>query len=226
LDIDIEVGVVKEMRSKVMVDNQSQVILGNMSTDKIIYPVVKRAFELVFSLLLLIVTLPVLLVTAIAIKLESPGSIFYKQERVGKDGKLFNVWKLRSMRSDAEKDGPQWAAKNDARVTRVGQFIRKTRIDELPQLFNVLSGEMSLIGPRPERPMFTEQFDKEIPGFKNRLAVKPGLTGWAQVNGGYDMTPKEKLELDLYYIEKQSFKLDAKIFFQTIKVVCTGDGAR
>lgn len=214
------------MRSKVMVDNQSQIVLGNMSADKIVYSVAKRAFELVFSLLLLIVTLPVLLVTAIAIKLESPGSIFYKQERVGKDGKLFNVWKLRSMRSDAEKNGPQWASKNDSRVTKVGQFIRKTRIDELPQLFNVLSGEMSLIGPRPERPMFTEQFDKEIPGFKNRLAVKPGLTGWAQVNGGYEMTPAEKLDLDLYYIEKQSFKLDAKIFFQTIKVVCTGDGAR
>jgi exopolysaccharide biosynthesis polyprenyl glycosylphosphotransferase len=226
LDIDIEVGVVKEMRSKVMVDNQSQIVLGNMSADKIVYSVAKRAFELVFSLLLLIVTLPVLLVTAIAIKLESPGSIFYKQERVGKDGKLFNVWKLRSMRSDAEKNGPQWASKNDSRVTKVGQFIRKTRIDELPQLFNVLNGEMSLIGPRPERPMFTEQFDKEIPGFKNRLAVKPGLTGWAQVNGGYEMTPAEKLDLDLYYIEKQSFKLDAKIFFQTIKVVCTGDGAR
>lgn len=214
------------MRSKVMVDNQSQIVLGNMSADKIVYSVAKRAFELVFSLLLLIVTLPVLLVTAIAIKLESPGSIFYKQERVGKDGKLFNVWKLRSMRSDAEKNGPQWASKNDSRVTKVGQFIRKTRIDELPQLFNVLNGEMSLIGPRPERPMFTEQFDKEIPGFKNRLAVKPGLTGWAQVNGGYEMTPAEKLDLDLYYIEKQSFKLDAKIFFQTIKVVCTGDGAR
>jgi exopolysaccharide biosynthesis polyprenyl glycosylphosphotransferase len=214
------------MRSKVMVNNQSQMLFGNMSAKGVVYPIMKRSLELMFSLLLLVVTLPVLLVTAIAIKLESPGSIFYKQERVGKNGKLFNVWKLRSMRNDAEKNGPQWASKNDARVTQVGNFIRKTRIDELPQLFNVLSGQMSLIGPRPERPVFTEQFDKEIPGFKNRLLVKPGLTGWAQVNGGYEMTPAEKLDLDMYYIQKQSFKLDTKIFFRTIKVVFTGDGAR
>ena len=214
------------MRSKVMVGNQSQMYFGNTSMSGVVYPVIKRSLELMFSLLLLVVTLPVLLVTAISIKLESPGSIFYKQERVGKDGKLFNVWKLRSMRNDAEKNGPQWASKNDARVTQVGSFIRKTRIDELPQLFNVLSGQMSLIGPRPERPMFTEQFDKEIPGFKNRLLVKPGLTGWAQVNGGYEMTPAEKLDLDLYYIQKQSFSLDSKIFLRTIKVVFTGDGAR
>jgi exopolysaccharide biosynthesis polyprenyl glycosylphosphotransferase len=214
------------MRSKVMVGNQSQLYFGETGTSGVLYPAIKRSFELLFSLLLLVVTLPVLLVTAIAIKLESPGSIFYKQERVGKNGKLFNVWKLRSMRNDAEKNGPQWASKNDARVTQVGSFIRKTRIDELPQLFNVLSGQMSLIGPRPERPMFTEQFDKEIPGFKNRLLVKPGLTGWAQVNGGYEMTPAEKLDLDMYYIQKQSFKLDTKIFFRTIKVVFTGDGAR
>jgi exopolysaccharide biosynthesis polyprenyl glycosylphosphotransferase len=214
------------MRSKVMVNNQSQMLFGNMSAKGVVYPIMKRSFELMFSLLLLVVTLPVLLVTAIAIKLESPGSIFYKQERVGKNGKLFYVWKLRSMRNDAEKNGPQWASKNDARVTQVGSFIRKTRIDELPQLFNVLSGQMSLIGPRPERPVFTEQFDKEIPGFKNRLLVKPGLTGWAQVNGGYEMTPAEKLDLDMYYIQKQSFKLDTKIFFRTIKVVFTGDGAR
>lgn len=214
------------MRSKVMVENQSQIYFGNTGINGVIYPAVKRIFEILFSLLLLVVTLPVLLVTAIAIKLESPGSVFYKQERVGKNGKLFNVWKLRSMRTDAEKNGPQWASKNDTRVTRVGSFIRKTRIDELPQLFNILSGDMSLIGPRPERPMFTEQFDKEIPGFKNRLLVKPGLTGWAQVNGGYEMTPAEKLDLDMYYIQKQSFALDTKIFFRTIKVVFTGDGAR
>ncbi len=214
------------MRTKVMMRNQSQMYFGDMGVNNLIYSAVKRTSEVLFSLLLLVVTLPVLLVTAIAIKLESPGSIFYKQERVGKNGKTFNVWKLRSMRNDAEKNGPQWAAKNDARVTQVGSFIRKTRIDELPQIFNVLSGDMSLIGPRPERPMFTEQFDKEIPGFKNRLLVKPGLTGWAQVNGGYEMTPAEKLELDMYYIAKQSLSLDAQIFFKTIKVVFTGDGAR
>jgi exopolysaccharide biosynthesis polyprenyl glycosylphosphotransferase len=214
------------MRSKVMMGNQSQMYFGDMIVSGFVYPTLKRSFEFLFSLLLLVSTLPVLLIIAIAIKLESPGSIFYKQERVGKNGKLFNVWKLRSMRNDAEKNGPQWAAKNDARVTQVGNFIRKTRIDELPQLFNILSGQMSLIGPRPERPMFTEQFDKEIPGFKNRLLVKPGLTGWAQVNGGYEMTPAEKLELDMFYIQKQSFFLDTRIFFRTIMVVFTGDGAR
>jgi exopolysaccharide biosynthesis polyprenyl glycosylphosphotransferase len=191
-----------------------------------LYAATKRMLEVLFSIGLLLFTLPVLLLTAIAIKLESPGPIFYKQERNGLGGRLFSVIKFRSMRSDAEKNGPQWATKQDARVTRIGQFIRKTRIDELPQLINVLSGEMSLIGPRPERPIFTEQFDTEIPGFKNRLLVKPGLTGWAQVNGGYDITPAEKLDLDMYYIKKQSLALDFKIVFRTIWVVVSGDGAR
>ncbi|WP_037996727.1 sugar transferase, partial [Thermoactinomyces sp. Gus2-1] len=116
--------------------------------------------------------------------------------------------------------------KNDPRVTRVGKFIRKTRIDELPQLINILRGDMSLIGPRPERPVFTEKFDKEIPGFKKRLLVKPGLTGWAQVNGGYEMTPAEKFELDMFYIQNQSFKMDMQILFRTVWVVVSGNGAR
>lgn len=142
------------------------------------------------------------------------------------NGKRFEIIKLRSMRTDAEKNGPQWAAKNDPRVTRVGKFIRKTRIDELPQLINILRGDMSLIGPRPERPVFTEKFDKEIPGFKKRLLVKPGLTGWAQVNGGYEMTPAEKFELDMFYIQNQSFKMDMQILFRTVWVVVSGNGAR
>jgi len=191
-----------------------------------IYITAKRLFEILFSIGLFLFTLPVFVLTALAIKLESPGPIFYQQERNGLNGRVFRVIKFRSMRVDAEKNGPQWAAKNDSRVTRVGQFIRKTRIDELPQLINVLRGEMSLIGPRPERPIFTEQFEKEIPGFKKRLLVKPGLTGWAQVNGGYDITPKEKLELDLYYIENQSFSLDLQILLKTIWVVLSGSGAR
>lgn len=191
-----------------------------------IYHAFKRIFEVIFSIALLIFMLPVLILTAIAIKLESPGSIFYKQERCGLRGKTFSVIKLRSMRNDAEKNGPQWAAKNDARVTNVGKFIRKTRIDEIPQIINVLNGDMSLIGPRPERPIFTEQFDKDIPGFKKRLLVKPGLTGWAQVNGGYEATPAEKLELDLYYIRNQSLSLDMNILFRTVWVVLSGSGAR
>ena len=190
------------------------------------YPLFKRAFEVAFSVALLLFTLPVLVLTMIAIKLESPGPVFYKQERVGLNGKRFNIIKLRSMRTDAEKNGPQWAAKNDPRVTRVGKFIRKTRIDELPQLINILRGDMSLIGPRPERPVFTEKFDKEIPGFKKRLLVKPGLTGWAQVNGGYEMTPAEKFELDMFYIQNQSFKMDMQILFRTVWVVVSGNGAR
>lgn len=191
-----------------------------------LYPVLKRVFEIVFSVALLLFILPVLVLTMVAIKLESKGPVFYKQERVGLNGQSFQVIKLRSMRLDAEKNGPQWAAKDDPRVTRVGRFIRKTRIDEVPQLINVLRGDMSLIGPRPERRVFTEKFSKEIPGFEKRLAVKPGLTGWAQVNGGYDVTPKEKFFMDMYYIQRQSFILDMKILYRTVWVVLSGSGAR
>ncbi len=212
------------MRSKMVLKNHSATY--SSFHDDVLYPFVKRAFEIIFSLILLIVTLPVLLITIIAIKLESPGSAFYKQERVGLRGKTFSIIKLRSMRNDAEKNGPQWATKNDPRVTRVGRFIRKTRIDEIPQLINILRGDMSLIGPRPERPVFTEQFSKEIVGFEKRLLVKPGLTGWAQVNGGYDATPAEKLQLDLYYIRNQSLALDMKILLRTVWVVFSGNGAR
>nr|WP_223812678.1 sugar transferase [Geobacillus thermoleovorans] len=190
------------------------------------YPYIKRFLDIVFSLLALPVAIPIIVIFAIIIKLETPGPAFFLQERVGLHGKYFKVIKLRSMEVNAEKNGAQWAAKNDPRVTRVGAFIRKTRIDELPQLFNVLKGDMSLIGPRPERPMFTAQFNEEIPGFIDRLQVKPGITGWAQVNGGYDITPREKLELDRYYIHNMSFWLDLKIIFKTIKVCLTGDGAR
>ncbi|RAL24569.1 sugar transferase [Thermoflavimicrobium daqui] len=212
------------MRSKLAYGNSSSAYSG---VDEFsLYPYVKRGLELVFSIILLIITLPVLLLTMIAIKLESPGPVFYKQERVGLGGRTFSIIKLRSMRTDAEKNGPQWAAKNDPRVTRVGKFIRKTRIDEIPQLINILRGDMSLIGPRPERPLFTEEFTKEIPDFKKRLMVKPGLTGWAQVNGGYESTPAEKFELDMYYIQNQSFSLDLRIIFRTVWVVFTGSGAR
>ncbi|GGA45539.1 capsular polysaccharide biosynthesis protein [Kroppenstedtia guangzhouensis] len=190
------------------------------------YPLFKRGFEVVFSIALLIFILPVLVLTAIAIRLESKGPIFYSQERVGLNGSRFHVFKLRSMRIDAEKNGPQWATKNDPRVTRVGKFIRKTRIDEVPQLINVLRGDMSLIGPRPERHVFTEKFSREIPGFKQRLSVKPGLTGWAQVNGGYEATPEEKFQMDMYYIRSQSFALDMKILWRTVWVVLSGSGAR
>lgn len=191
------------------------------------YLPIKRLLDIIWSVVLLVITSPVVLIFILLIKLETPGSAFYSQERVGMMGKRFSVIKLRSMYTDAEdKSGAVWASKNDSRVTRVGKFIRKTRIDELPQLWNVLKGEMSLIGPRPERPIFTEQFSQEIPGFEQRLRVAPGLTGWAQVNGGYDITPEQKLRYDEYYINHISFKLDFKIFIKTLKVVILGDGAR
>lgn len=190
------------------------------------YPIVKRLVDVSMALIGILLTLPILLFFCIAIKLETQGPAFYFQERVGFNGKYFKIIKLRSMGVDAEKEGAQWANRNDPRVTKIGAFIRKTRIDEIPQLLNVLQGHMSIIGPRPERPMFTAQFNEEIPGFVERLAVKPGVTGWAQVNGGYDITPKEKLRYDLYYIENRSLLLDIKIILKTVLIVFTGDGAR
>ncbi|MGX1901377.1 exopolysaccharide biosynthesis polyprenyl glycosylphosphotransferase [Thermolongibacillus altinsuensis] len=204
----------------------TQYTIRNQKANIKYYPYVKRFLDIFLSLLALPIAIPIILIFAIIIKLETPGPAFFLQERVGLHGKYFKVIKLRSMGVNAEKNGAQWATKNDPRVTKVGAFIRKTRIDELPQLFNVLKGDMSLIGPRPERPMFTAQFNEEIPGFIDRLQVKPGITGWAQVNGGYDITPKEKLELDRYYINNMSFWLDLKIILKTIKVCITGDGAR
>ena len=190
------------------------------------YYIVKRAIDIIVCLIGLVIALPIMVIVGIAIKLESKGPIIYKQERVGLEGRTFTIYKLRSMYIDAEKNGAQWACKDDPRVTKVGRFIRKTRIDELPQLINILKGDMSIVGPRPERPILTYKFNEEIPGFVNRLQVKPGLTGWAQVTGGYELSPKEKLEKDMYYIENQSLWLDFKIMFKTIFVVFNGDGAR
>lgn len=192
----------------------------------ILFDIYQRVLDIVLSVIGILIGIPLMIVFGILIKVEDNGPITYKQERLGKGGKKFYIYKLRSMRTDAEKFGAQWAEKDDPRITKVGKFIRKTRIDEIPQLFNILKGDMSIIGPRPERPSFTEEFNQEIPGFINRLAVKPGLTGWAQVNGGYEITPREKLIEDIYYIENRSVLLDLKILFKTIKVVLTGDGAR
>ncbi|OTX48272.1 sugar transferase [Bacillus thuringiensis] len=204
-------------------DTQTIQVESNKSK---IYLGIKYLLDVMFSLVGLIVLMPIILIFSILIILESPGSPFYLQERLGLNGKRFKVIKLRSMRSDAEKNGAKWAEKNDPRVTKIELFIRKTRIDELPQLFNILKGDMSLVGPRPERPIFTEEFERDIPGFKKRLEVKPGLTGWAQVNGGYEITPREKLNLDVYYINHASIILDFKIIIKTVRVVITGDGAR
>ena len=192
----------------------------------VLFDLYQRIMDLVLSIIGLVIGLPLIEIFGILIKIEDKGPITYKQERLGKCGRRFYIYKLRSMRTDAEKFGAQWAEKDDPRITKVGKFIRKTRIDEIPQLFNILKGDMGLIGPRPERPNFTVQFNEEIPGFINRLAIKPGLTGWAQVNGGYEITPEEKLKEDIYYIKNRSILLDFKILFKTVKVVLTGDGAR
>lgn len=190
------------------------------------YEIYQRIFDIILSAVGLVISLPFIAIFGLAIKLETPGPMFYMQERVGKDGRLFRVIKLRSMVNDAEKNGAQWAEKDDPRITRVGRLIRMTRIDELPQFINVLRGEMSIIGPRPERPEFVVEFNESIPGFIERLYVKPGLTGWAQVNGGYDIAPAEKLELDLYYIENRSIWMDLRILLRTFRVIVTRHGAR
>lgn len=191
---------------------------------------VKRMFDLVCTALLLVVSTPIMLLAALAIKLESRGPVFYRQERVGLAGSTFEVVKFRSMRVDAEKDGqPRWASANDDRVTRVGRVIRRLRIDELPQLFNVLKGEMSLVGPRPERPFFVEQLTQQVPFFAVRHSVKPGVTGWAQVRYQYGSTvedAQEKLQFDLYYVKHHSLMLDLLILLETVSVVLTGKGAR
>ncbi|WP_239984954.1 sugar transferase [Sporolactobacillus pectinivorans] len=186
----------------------------------------KRLADVFLAATGLVFAIPIILVFSILIVIETPGPIFYAQERLGKNGKKFLLIKLRSMRKDAEKAGAKWAAAHDPRVTGIGRIIRKTRIDELPQLFSVLKGDMSLVGPRPERPMFTEKFEREIPGFKSRLMVKPGLTGLAQVSGGYDLSPRQKLMYDLEYIRNLSPKLELEILLKTVRVVLTGEGAR
>ena len=190
----------------------------------------KRTGDLVLSVLMLVALSPLILLTAILIKLDSKGPIIFSQERVGQYGKSFNVHKFRSMVSDAEKrSGPVWASENDDRITRVGRIIRKLRIDELPQLWNVLKGEMSFVGPRPERAYFIAQLEKEIPFYSERHTVKPGLTGWAQVSYPYGASVEdaiEKLNYDLFYTKNMSFLLDMLIVFRTVKIVLFGKGAR
>lgn len=191
--------------------------------------VVKRVFDLVFASLLIILAMPVMLLTAACIAFEDGLPVLYRQERVGLNGRLFKVIKFRSMRRDAEKDGkPIWAQAKDNRITRVGQIIRKLRIDELPQLFSVLKGDMSLVGPRPERAYFVDQLTKEIPFYAVRHSVKPGVTGWAQVRYHYGATVEdsaEKLQYDLYYVKNHSLFLDMVVLFETVGVVLTGKGA-
>ena len=180
---------------------------------------VKRLMDIVFSLLGLVLASPFMLVIAILVKAYDGGPVFYRQPRLTKDGKVFDVLKFRSMRVDSEKKGARLAMKNDDRVTPVGKVIRNIHFDELPQIFNILKGDMSLVGPRPERPEIAAQYKREIPEFDYRLKVKAGLTGFAQVYGKYNTTPYDKLKLDLTYIETYSFVLDIKLLFLTFKIL-------
>jgi sugar transferase (PEP-CTERM system associated) len=191
--------------------------------------VAKRVFDVLGAALGLVLSLPLLAVAAIAVKLDSPGPVLYSQARTGAFGRIFHIHKLRSMRTDAEQHGAVWAAEDDPRVTRVGRVIRKLRVDELPQLWNVLLGEMSLVGPRPERPELIAALEREIPFFRQRLCVRPGITGHAQVRCRYGASIEdalEKLQYDLYYMKRMSIWFDLSILLDTVKVVLLRIGAR
>ncbi len=192
------------------------------------YEIGKRTMDLAFAIVGLVVAIPLTPLIALVIRLESKGPVIFKQIRTGKNGKAFLAMKFRSMVDNAEKNGPQWAQKNDPRVTKFGSLMRKTRLDEIPQLFNILKGEMSFVGPRPERPEFIEILEKEIPFYRERLLVKPGLTGWAQLNGpaygGSKEETWEKIKYDLYYIKNRSLILDLGIILKTVKVAFSKRG--
>jgi sugar transferase (PEP-CTERM system associated) len=189
----------------------------------------KRLLDIGVAATALIVAAPVMLLVALAVRLDSPGPVFFRQDRVGRGGREFTLWKFRSMRTDAEAGGAQWAVAGDPRVTRAGRFLRQTRLDELPQLWNVLIGDMSLVGPRPERRMFVDQLKEQIPLYEQRLVVRPGLTGWAQIKASYASSVEEsleKLKFDLYYIKNLSLFLDISILLSTARTVLLGRGAR
>lgn len=190
------------------------------------YAFVKRLADIAVAVLVAVLGILPMAVIALCIKLDSKGPVIFKQERLGKDGKSFTMYKFRSMYTDAEADGPRWADRDDDRCTKVGCFLRKTRLDELPQFWNILKGEMSLVGPRPERAYFYDEFETYIHGFRNRLVVRPGLTGWAQVSGGYDLLPEEKIVYDMEYIANMSIRMDLRCAVRTVRLVFTHEGAR
>ena len=208
----------------------SWLIYGQGFRQNVMRAIVKRSFDLVVSAVLIVLTAPIVALAALLIAVEGGGPVIFRQQRVGHRGRTFTVFKLRSMQQDAERDGKAtWATVNDVRVTRVGRLIRRARIDELPQLFNVLRGEMSFVGPRPERPEFVAMLTEQIPFYAVRHSVKPGLTGWAQVRYSYGATVEQsvrKLEYDLYYVKNHTLLLDLVILLETVRVVLLGEGAR
>jgi len=193
---------------------------------KILYCFIKRAFDIIASLMALIVLAVPIIIIAILIKVDSPGEVVYKQERLTKNGKPFMLYKFRTMCQDAEKDGAKWADENDNRITRVGHYLRLFRLDEILQFVNSLKGDISIVGPRPEREIFHNEFCKDIENWDKRLLVKGGITGLAQINGGYDLSASEKLVYDLEYIEKRSLWLDFMILWKTVLIVFNHNGAR
>jgi len=200
--------------------------LGEVKT-KFLYAFFKRAFDIVFALLFSVLLALPMLVIALWVKCSSEGTVLYHQERLGLNGKKIDVIKFRSMRMDAEQDAIRWSmGDDDPRITKVGRFLRKSRLDELPQLWCILKGDMSVVGPRPEREAYYERFEQYIHGFSERLKVKPGLTGLAQVRGGYYLMPQEKVLYDVEYIKTRSVWLDMKIVFKTVEVVFTHEGAK
>lgn len=216
------------LTGRVQINHLSENVMGSLQPSAM-YGVVKHVIEAMLVLMFAPIWLPVMLLTGLAIKLESEGPMFFVQNRVGKDNKDFKVYKLRSMSRDSEKHGAQFAQEGDMRVTKVGKFIRKTRLDEFPQFFNILKGDMSLIGPRPEQRVFVDLFEKEIPFYSYRHVVRPGITGWAQVMHGYASDTDDtriKIEHDFYYIKHYSLWLDILIVAKTIRTVLTGFGAR
>ena len=211
------------------VDNlqfQSIILKKDQSNNVKRYYFIKRNFDIVISLMGLVLLSPIILFFSVLVYIESPGKVIFKQKRIGKNGSVFTLYKIRSMRLDAERNGEQWTQEKDTRILKIGTFIRRTKIDELPQLINVIKGEMTLVGPRPETPTLTFKFNDKYPGFVNRLSVTPGLTGLAQISGGYDLSPHEKLKKDLEYIGNQSLIMDIWIVLNTFLVVITGKGAR
>ena len=207
----------------------SAIIFSREFRQGIIVRTVKRTMDFILSLIGIVVALPLVVVIATLIKLDSPGPVFYRQVRVGLRARPYMIWKFRSMFTDAEKEGARWASEVDSRVSRVGRYLRKWRLDEIPQLINVIQGEMSLVGPRPERPVFVQELRSAIPYYDLRHTVRPGITGWAQTQFGYGASTEDshvKLQYDLYYVKYLSIQLDARILIETIRVILLGEGAR